>query len=56
MLQVRVREYCRLTGRKYKWIYEQVGISKSHFSHWLNGNRDIAYQHKIKIKQIIGII
>lgn len=40
-------------GIKHKWIYEHIGVSKSHFSHWLRGDRELARKH---VQEIICLL
>ncbi|ABR49001.1 hypothetical protein Amet_2851 [Alkaliphilus metalliredigens QYMF] len=50
-----VREVLKQNGIKHKWLHEQLGISKSHFSHWLRGERDLKQDHINKIKEVLKI-
>lgn len=52
-IRTEVKETLERKGLKHKWIYSQIGISKSHFSHWINGERDISSSHISTIMRIL---
>ncbi len=53
IMREKIREICKQKGIKHKWIYDQLGVSKSHFSHYLRGDRDLASGHIGKIKELL---
>ncbi len=52
-MREQIRNELKKRGIKHKWIYEHIGVSKSHFSHWLRGDRELAKQH---IQEIITLL
>lgn len=54
-MREKVKLYLETTGTKQKWICEQIGVSKSHFSHWIHGDREMDYIKLLKLKKLIGI-
>lgn len=57
MKNIRTKVRCTLAqnGTKHKWVYDQIGISKSHFSHWLNGDRSLKQEYVFRICTLLGL-
>lgn len=52
----RVKEILQERGIKHKWLYEQVGVTKSQFSYWINGKRNLTTDQVERIKQILKLL
>jgi len=48
-----IRKELSKRGIKHKWIYQHIGVSKSHFSHWLNGERELKKEHVDEILKLL---
>ena len=52
----KVKEILQERGIKHKWLYDQIGISKSQFSYWINGKRNLTTDQVEQIKQVLILL
>lgn len=53
-LQDQAKEYLKQSGRKKKWLAEQLGITPSTLSEWLGGRSAFRQERVKKLIQILN--
>ena len=46
--------YIKERGMKQSWFYNQLPIKKSHFSMWINGQRNLSKEIEEQVNEILS--